>query len=201
MIARSFNDLQFWMTSTRPKLDRWGDYPTWAAVVVATCALVTAGLASRKVYRLEKVRDNKADAQRVSAQAELVTGWLIGKPVKDDSDQDPDIYFPGVAAVVSNASMQPITNVRLIWRIEGRSLGSSHEVRIPPNSYRTFDIPNRFLNELELVGRNYLNSKAKNVSEKESESLSNNFQIIFGFDDSLGHQWERNEKGSLIQKY
>jgi hypothetical protein len=204
--------------------DKWSDNATWALVATSFVAMIAAIVASKLVYRIETGRDKDSRRKALWSQAEQISGWIQGVPLKNPDPNKPKEYFPSVVAKVSNPSIQPIRNVVMVWRFQGKSQSTARADVIPPNSYHTIEIPRRHLNLLLLIANpqtgnsqseeDYENipefvppsvdvhqSQKKLAASKDSETISPYYSLIFDFTDVQRRRWRRNEDGVLKPRF
>jgi hypothetical protein len=203
--------------------DKWGDYATWALVVTTFLAIIAAIVASKLAYRIETERDQAARRKALWSQAEQISGWIQGVPLKNPDPNRPDEFLPSVVAIVRNPSMQSIRNVVMIWRFQGKGQSTSRVDAIQPNSFKTFEIPRHLLNLLVQVDNPQVANTDGNLSEedyenipefvppevnvnlsqyelaasKDSEKISPYYSLIFDFTDVQRNRWRRDEDGFL----
>ena len=203
--------------------DKWGDYATWALVVTTFLAIIAAIVASKLAYGIETERDQAARRKVLWSQAEQISGWIQGIPLKNPDPNKPDEFFASVVATVSNPSIQPIRNVVMIWRFQEKGQSTSRVDAIPPNSFKTFEIPRHLLKLLlrannpqvantdgNLYEEDYENipefippdvnvdlSQYELAASKDSEKISPYYSLIFDFTDVQQNRWRRDQDGFL----
>ncbi|GII24611.1 hypothetical protein [Planosporangium mesophilum] len=174
----------------------WGDVPSWALVVVSSCALVLAALAARWSYRAfltASAAATRADEARREAgerqQARLVAAW----PISERETFQKAIERGVVGAAIRNASPMPIYNVEIVYRDEGAAWSAVRHLHMVAPS----DEPQIFagFDEETTTGTPVPERINKDGSVKLVPSAEMRVEISFA--DTLGRRWRRDDSGVL----
>jgi hypothetical protein len=159
----------------------WGDVPTWvqaAATVSLFAAAVVAGWYTHRIYKIEKLRDDRIAQERRAHQANRVAAW-----VEIQSEQ----------CVIANLSNLPIYYVTLVYAVVDdhgyRHLGSVRGFEILPPGTATRPVPQ------EIRGSDLWAQINDGISRQESA-----LRVQVHFVDSAGQHWVRNYNGGLEDK-
>lgn len=152
----------------------WGDAPTWVGAVgtvFAIGAAVYAGLQAKRVYLIEKARDQQQLLESRGAQAASISAWVDWSHISSGGGKMPVV-------VLQNASRLPVYDLR-VQVLDGSAtvLATEHFPTLPPSPE-----PKK---------------RAIVLAHQQEDSPQQPLEVTLAFRDASGLRWTRDTAGII----
>jgi hypothetical protein len=160
-----------WFASARAPSLRWGDVPTWIAVIAAGLALYFATAAARSVHallRVEQARETRREIADQAFQARHIGAWHQAS------------YF---AATLRNGSTLPVYDVTVEFLGPGGALWEKGLLDVLPPGEQILPWTGDASPSDDVAG--------------DSRHGPRDCRLAVNFTDTAGNRWRRSERGEL----